>query len=222
MFIERPLATLPVDHAERFVRAMFAPDQQLARACHDRFRAAGHDHPTATLETRIELHTRATRLIANLADPALHTVGFQKVAAHWQDAGGVAAYRPIGLFGYRALEDHLLGVELAERLARTGILVGALGIAHDLGILDGHAGLDVRKTILLSIAHKAERAGHARLLVVVDRSLREPCARFGIEFPDELQLATPGGEIGIFDLAANRARVDAIESQHATPFAWAA
>lgn len=230
MFIERPLATLPVDHAERFVRAMFAPDQRFARAYHDWFRTvAGHDEPTAKLSTRVELHKASDSLLASLADPNIHTIGFQKVAANWQDAGGAASYQPIGLFGYRALDELPFGAEIADRIATTSLrtrCTRASGIAHCVGILDEHGSLDVLKTIFLSIAHKAQAAGHDQLVFFTpDRRLRGLYARFGIEFPAELQLPAEKHLVGMFDLAGNRARVEAIESQLAAtqnPFAWAA
>lgn len=228
MFIERPLATLPTDHAERFVRAMFAPGQRFARAYQYWFSTVqGHNEPTAKLETRVELRTASERLLENLADPEIHTVGFQKVAANWQDAGSAAAYQPIGLFGYRVLTDHSFGVEIAERIATTSLrerCTGPVGIAHCVGILDEHGSLDVLKTIFLSLAHKAQAAGHDQLFFFTpDHRLRGLYVKFGMEFPDELQLPTRKHLVGMFDLAANRARVDAIESQlAASPFAWAA
>lgn len=220
MFIDRPLATLSADHAERFVRSMFAPDQQFARAALAWFRAAGHNHPTARLEARIALHHASRRVLDDLGDPDLHTVGFQQVAAHWQDAGAAATFQPIGMFGYRALADHELGDELAARLE---VSANSVGIAHDLGILDGHGREPILSAILRSIAHRAERAGHLQRLLVVDDSLREPCARFGIEFPAALQLAARRHAIGIFELEAVRARLAADRPAAApTDLAWAA
>jgi len=229
MFIERPLATLPADHAERFVRAMFAPDQRFARAYHYWFRAVqGHNEPTAKLATRIELHKACDALLANLGDPNVHTVGFQKVAVSWEDAGGAASYQPIGVFGYRALTALPFGAKIAERIAATSLrtrCATASGIAHCVGILDAHGNLDVLKTILLSLAHKAQTAGHDQLFFFTpDHRLRGLYERFGMEFPEEIQLPTSKHLVGMFDLAANRARVEAIESQLAesNPFAWAA
>lgn len=230
MFIERPLATLPTDHAERFVRALFAPDGRFARAYHDWFRTVqGHNEPTAKLSTRIELHKASDALLGNLGDPALHTVGVQQVAANWQDAGGAASYRPIGLFGYRALTALPFGAKIAARIATTSLRTrcgGPSGIAHCVGILDEHGSLDVLKTVFLSIAHKAQAAGHDQLFFFTpDHRLRGLYTRFGIEFPEELQLPSSKHLVGMFDLAGNRARVEAIESQLAetrNSFAWAA
>lgn len=229
MFIERPLATLPTEHADRFVRALFAPEQRFARAYQYWFQTVqGHNEATAKLETRVELHTASQRLLSNLADPALHTVGFQKVAANWQDAGSAAAYQPVGLFGYRALGELPMGAEIEHRIATTNLrerCTGPLGIAHCVGILDerGYQRLDVLKTIFLSLAHKAERAGHGQLFFYTpDHRLRGLYAKFGMEFPAELQLPNRKHLVGMFDLAANRARVDAIESQLRNPLAWAA
>ncbi|MBA2541490.1 MAG: hypothetical protein H0V17_17745 [Deltaproteobacteria bacterium] len=177
MFIERPLATLPADHAERFVRAMFAPDQRFARAYHYWFRTVqGHNEPTAKLSTRIELHKACDAVLANVGDPNLHTLGIQKVAASWQDAGGAASYQPIGLFGYRALTALPVGAKIAERIASTSLrtrCAGPSGIAHCVGILEEHGGLDVLKTVFVSLAHKAQAAGHAQLfLFTPDHRLR--------------------------------------------------
>ncbi len=227
MFIERPLSTLPTDRAEPFVRAMFGTDGRFARAYRYWFQTVqGHNEATAKLETRVELHTACERVLENLADPNLHTVGFQKVAANWQDAGSAAAYQPIGLFGYRALGELPFGVEIAEQIARTSLrsrCTGPLGIAHCVGMLDDHKNLDVLKTIFLSIAHKAQAAGHDQLFFFTpDHRLRGLYERFGMEFPEDLQLPNRKHLVGMFDLAANSHRVDAIEMQLRNPFAWAA
>jgi hypothetical protein len=143
MLIERPLATLPADPAQRFVGAMFAPAQQAAA----------------------------------LADVHLMTVGRQRVAASWQEAGSAAAYQPMGLFGYRARTDQL-------------------GLVYCVGILDEHRErADVLETIFLAIVRNAERAGHHQLLFVAPDRRHEP---FGIDLPAALALPTNSG---LFELA---------------------
>jgi hypothetical protein len=92
----------------------------------------------------------------DLADPHLFVLGIQQVAVTWQDAGGIAAFQPIALFGYRD------------------------GRVYDVAMLDVHT-IDVRKTMFLAIAHKAQRAGHPRIVVdTPDHRLRAMCDRFGV------------------------------------------
>jgi hypothetical protein len=161
MLIERPLATLPADHAQRFVCAMIGPAQR----------------------------------VASLADPHLITVGRQRVAASWQEAGGAAAFQPIGLFGYRARTDQL-------------------GSAYCVGIL-GEQRADVLETIFLAIARTAARAGHAQLVFATPDRRHERCA---VDLPAALQLPTTNR---VFDLANLEAFERSLAATRA-PFAWAA
>lgn len=117
-------------------------------------------------------------------DPNLHTLGFQQVAANWQDAGGPAAFEPVALFGYRALDE------------RTGV-------AYAVSMLESSRGVDLKKTLFLAIAHKARVAKHDRLFVVTPRALRSVFANFGVVFPSELQTSLV---VGSFDLAAAAAQ----------------
>lgn len=135
---------------------------------------------------------RAARFLDGLAsdlsitDPELFTLGCQQVATHWQDAGGPAAFEPLALFGYRELD------------ARTGL-------AHSLTSLATPRGVDLKKTMFLSIAHKARIAGHDRLFVVTpDRALRGTFGSFGMVFPTELQLERY--LVGWFELVGQIAR----------------
>lgn len=135
---------------------------------------------------------RATRFLADLAsdlsitDHALFTLGFQRVAPHWQDAGGPAAFEPLALFGYRELD------------ARTGLAYNLTSVATPRGV-------DLKKTMFLSIAHKARVAGHDRLFVVTpDRALRGTFGSFGMVFPAELQLERY--LVGWFELVGQIAR----------------
>ena len=89
-------------------------------------------------------------------DTSLFTLGFQKVAANWQDAGGPAAFEPVALFGYRALD------------ARTGV-------AYATAMLDTPRAIDLRKTMFLAMAHKAfdgERIADATLLARFEKNLQ--------------------------------------------------
>jgi hypothetical protein len=146
------------------------------------------ERPLASLPTE-----RATRFLAGLGaelsttNPELFTLGFQRVTAHWQDAGGPAAFEPIGLFGYRALDE------------RTGLAYAVTSL-KPRGV-----SIDLKKTMFLSIAHKARIAGHDRLFVVTpDRALRGTFGNFGMVFPTELQLE--GYLVGWFDLVTTLAQ----------------
>lgn len=119
------------------------------------------------------------------ADPDATALGFQRVAVDWRDAGGPAAFEPIGVFGYRALD------------ARTGL-------AYAVDVLDTARGLDLGKTMFLALAHRARVAGHDRLFVITEnRALRGALSAFGVVFPAELQLEAY--LVGWFDLAASLA-----------------
>lgn len=148
------------------------------------------ERPLATLPT-----DRATQFLDALGielpvdDSNLHALGFQKVAANWQDAGGPAAFEPLALFGYRAM-DH-----------RTGV-------AYAVATLESARGVDLKKTLFLSIAHKARAAGHDRLFVVTsNHALRGAFANFGMVFPAELQLQTY--LVGWFDLTSIASQLSA-------------
>lgn len=206
--IERPLASLPTADAERFIRSLFAPDQRFARAFHHYWKVVlGQNDATAKLNTHIELAQTADKLVANLADPNMFTVGYE-------DGG---TYTPIGIFGYRALGAHPFGVKIADVVA-SGPLAARLGsefgIAHCVGILDAHAGLEILKTMFLSIARKAQAAGHEQLFFFTsDHRLEGLYRRFGMEFPQELALRDSKHLVGMFDLARceNRTRVNQLE-----------
>ena len=139
------------------------------------------ERPLASLpEDRAAMFLRQLGAEHDAGDTTLFTLGFQKVAANWQDAGGPAAFEPIGLFGYRALGD------------RTGLAFAA-------SMLDMPRAVDLEKTMFLAIAHKARIAGHERLFVVTpDHRVRRTFAAFGMVFPAELQLESY--LVGYFDL----------------------
>jgi hypothetical protein len=211
MLTERPLAQIAAPDAERFIQSLFAPDQRFARAFHHYWRVIlKQNEPTATLNTRIELAQTADKLIENLADPAMFTVG------HQRDIG----YEPHGIFGYRALEAHPFGAKIARVVKTTtgpfaGQCRGQLGIAHCVGILDAHASMEVLKTIFLSIARKAMAAGHEQLFFFTsDHRLEGLYKRFGMEFPRELAVPDSKHLVGMFDLSRceNRIRVSQLEA----------
>jgi len=193
--IERSLASLPAADAERFVRSLFAPNQRFARAFEQYWKVIlGHSEHVARRETQAELAHAGDALIANLADPAIFTVG------HLEANG----YQPIGIFGYRALAAHPVGGKIAEAVATSALAArfgGRFGIAHCVGILDAHAGLEVLKTMFLSIARKAQAADHEQLFFFTsDHRLEGLYRRFGMEFPPELALRDSRHLVGLFDL----------------------
>jgi hypothetical protein len=205
--IERPLASLPAPDAERFIRALFAPEQRFARAFHHYWRIVlKQNASTARLNTSIELVQTASKLLANLDDPDLFTVGFEG-----------AGYDPIGIFGYRELRAHAFGEKIANVVAAGPLAArcrGTLGIAHCVGILDAHAGLEILKTMFLSIARKAASAGHDQLFFFTsDHRLEALYRRFGMEFPAELAVPDSKHLVGMFDLSRceNRIRVSQLE-----------
>lgn len=152
--------------------------------------------PSDRVETSIRALVAQDQLLANRRDPNLHTLGFQEVAANWEDAGGPNAFRPIGVFGYCAIADLPIGAALADA-AR-----GPAGLAYCIGAADV-SGVDVLKTIFIALAHRAQAAGHQRLFVVThDPRVRAVFGRFGMQFPDELQAGAR--IVGRFDLAASR------------------
>jgi len=213
MWIERPLATLPAADVERLVRALFAPDQRLARSFRHYWRTVrGHDEPTARLETLIDLRHDADELIAR-RDPELHAIGFQRVVASWEDAGGPAAYQAEGVFGYRALADHPLGASIAEVVEHVPSRpvaandAHAIGFAYDLAVLDLGAEVDVAAELLAAIGRTARRAGHARVVVTTaDRDLALQLACGGVELLPELALPDRKQIAGLFELARRAPR----------------
>ncbi|MEO8701891.1 MAG: hypothetical protein ABI867_17735 [Kofleriaceae bacterium] len=200
--IERPLASLPAPDAERFIRALFAPDQRFARAFHHYWKhVVRQNDATARLSTLCELAQVSSKLLENLADPNLFTVGHAE---------------PIGIFGYRPLADHAYGERIASAVARAGAATTNVGIAHCVGILDAHAGMRVLKTMFLSIARKAQAQGHGQLYFFTsDHRLEGLYLRFGMEFPDWLALPDSKHLVGMYDLTRceNRIRVDQLEWQ---------
>jgi hypothetical protein len=212
--IERSLASLPARQAEQFVHALFAPDQRFARAFHHYWKVVlAQDDITARVNTQRELAEAAGKLIANLGDPNIHTVGTTGID-----------YQPIGIFGYRDLEAHPFGRKIADVVAAGPLASrcrGASGIAHCVGILDAHASIEILKTMFASIARKAQARDHAQLFFFTsDHRLEGLYRKFGMEFPPELALPDSQHLVGMFDLSveANRARVDRIEATARTIF----
>ena len=197
--LERPLAQLPAADAERLVRELFAPDQRFARAFfHYWHTVLGHNAPTARLETLIELAHAREHVLAHTDDPHYHTVGFVGVR-----------YEPIGMFGYRPLAAHPMGAKLAS--AAAPLCDGPFGIAHCLATLDTYASTSVLRTMLASIALKAEARGDRRVLFYTsDHRLERLYRRFGMDFPPALRLPESRHLVGMFDLERpdNRARMD--------------
>ena len=104
--------------------------------------------PSDRAQTSIRALVAQDQLLANRRDPNLHTIGFQEVAANWEDAGGANAFRPIGMFGYCAIEDLPIGAAIADA-AR-----GPAGLAYCIGAVEV-GGVDVLKTIFIALAHRA-------------------------------------------------------------------
>jgi len=206
MLIERPLAGLPTLEAERFIRSLFAPDQRFARAFHHYWKVVlKQNDATARLNMLIELAQAADKLVANLADPHMFTVGHHD--------------QPIGIFGYRELTAHPVGCRIADVIASGPLAArcgSRLGIAHCVGIIDAHASLDVLKTIFASIARRAQAAGHDQVLFFTsDHRLESLYRRFGMEFPQELALHESKHLVGMFDLTRceNRIRINQLEAE---------
>jgi hypothetical protein len=206
MLTERPLASLPVETAEQFIRALFAPDQRFARAFHHYWRVVlKQNEPTAKLNTHIELAQSAAKLIAELGDPYMHSL--------------CSDDRPVGIFGYRDLRAHAVGAKIADVVAKSSLAAtckGPLGIAHCVGILDAHASLDLLKRIFASIARKATVEGHQQLFFFTsDHRLEGLYRRFGMEFPPELAVPDSKHLVGMFDLARCENRIRVAQLEHA-------
>jgi hypothetical protein len=205
MMTERPLASLPAEQAESFIRALFAPGQRFARAFHHYWRVVlKQNEATAKLNTYIELAQSGAKLIENLGDPAMHVI--------CQDG------QPIGIFGYRELRAHAFGAKIADVVSTTALAdtcKGPLGIAHCVGILDQYASIDVLKRIFASLARKANAAGHQQLFFFTsDHRLEGLYKRFGMEFPAELAVPDSKHLVGMFDLTRceNRIRLSHLEA----------
>jgi hypothetical protein len=108
MLIERPLAALPSANAERFIRTLHAADGRIARTF-EHYWSAVQNAATAKLNTRVELARAAGKLLANLADPDVFTVGYPG-----------AEYEPIGMFEYAS--GIARGVSIDEARATDQVL----------------------------------------------------------------------------------------------------
>ena len=192
---ERPLASLPTLDAEQFVGALFAPEQRFARTFHHYWDGVlRQNRATARLNTRIELSQAAARLVANLADPTMFTVGDDQ---------------PIGIFGYCELVAHPVGKQIAAKLAARG----RLGFAHGIGMLDTLDHVDVLTTMFAAIARKAQAAGHDQVVIMTsDRELAALYQCFGME--PQLGLHDAKYFIGALDLTRceNRIRINQLAS----------
>jgi hypothetical protein len=202
---ERPLASLPAEQAEQFIRALFSPNQRFARAFHHYWRVVlKQNEATAKLNTYIELAQAGAKLIEHLGDPAIHVICRDD--------------QPIGIFGYRELRAHAFGQKIADVVAASPLArtcKGPLGIAHCVGILDAYASIDVLKRIFASLARKASAAGHEQLFFFTsDHRLEGLYRRFGMEFPAELAVPDSKHLVGMFDLARceNRIRLAHLEA----------
>ena len=206
MVTERPLASLPREQAEQFIRALFAPDERCARAFHHYYRdMLRQNAPTAKLNTHIELARAVAKLLANLDDPHVHVLCRDD--------------EPVGIFGYRALREHSFGVKIAN-VVMTGALAtrctGPLGIAHRVGVLEAHADMDLHKRIFAAVTRKATAAGHRQLFVFTsDHRLESLYTPFGMEVPAELAVPDSKHLVGMFDLARceNRSRIAHLEHE---------
>jgi hypothetical protein len=209
MLTERPLASLPREHAEQFIRALFAPGQWFARAYHHYYRnVLKHNEPTAKLDTHIELARATAKLLANLDDPCLYVV--------------FVGDQPVGIFGYRELRAHSAGAHLASVIATSSLAArcpGPLGIAHCLGILENRTHLELLKHLFVAFVRKANDAGHRQLcFFTADHRLESMYSPFGMEFPADLAMPASKHLVGLFDLARceNRIRIALLEHELTT------
>lgn len=214
----KPLSQLPREQAVAFCKQLYSPDERFAQGFFRYHKEIlNRTDEEAWQATQEELKKSIQRLIDNLDDPRVRTIGFRQ---HEE-------YSPIGLYAVRPLEDHYNGKKLIQSMAETGLLEhypGKLAIAHSFSALNGYRNRALMKYAFLLIALQALREEFQHIFFFMsDYRLGPIYKRFGLEFPPDLTFPDSKHLVGCYSITPEHlTQIQATVEQlgHLVPLDW--
>jgi len=200
VYLERPLASFPIDHATDLVTALFAIDGPLGRAL---VRQASGD-PDPVTAARRELDRAIAGVRGAFADAMV--VGRSRAGGF--EAAAIYALSPLTGHPLARRLTGAIGAPCRARFAAPYGLVHAIAL-RDPGDLGAHA------AIVSHVAHRAlARLYGAVFVCALDRGTAGVYRRFGLEFPAEL--ASVGPAVGVLEpsLPSSLAILRALDQGH--------
>jgi hypothetical protein len=195
-YMTLPLCELPEAEAVELIHNLFSEEERFFKG----FFLYWHEvlnqpYEEALESTRKEVQGYIDTLTTNLSDPRYFTLG------HVEEG----IYKPVGLFGFRLLEEHPIGPELLKTIEHEPDLKsqyqGRLAVAHAMSMLDGHRH---RKMLAYSFALIGLKAIEMEMQHIFffasDHRLKRIYSRFGLEFPANLKLPNTKHMVGSYSL----------------------
>lgn len=190
-----PLSKLCKTTAAKFCKQLYSPEERFAQGFYRyHHQILNIPEEEAWQHTLNELQSYVSSLIQDLDDPHYHTIGFYQ---HGE-------YAPIGLYGFRSLEEHPIGHKLLQNMTETGLIneyPGKLGIAHSYSALNGYRNRVLMKFAFLMIALQALAQQYQYIFFFMsDHRLGPIYKRFGLEFPAELTFPDSKHLVGCYSI----------------------
>lgn len=193
-----PLCELPKAQAREFATALFHPEERFAQGFYRYWKdILLMSEDEAQEATRNETEQYLTALLNNLDDPYMRTVG--------ERVDGV--YVPVGIYGFRPLEKHVLGPDLIESMDESGLAKdypGTLYMAHMFSALTGHRNRLMMKMVFWLIALDALENNVDHLFFFIsDYRLGPIYNRLGLDFPEKLKFKSTEHLVGSFSISGD-------------------
>lgn len=197
LYQSMPLCKLPQEKAIAFCRKLYSPEERFALSFYryhkDIINLPEKEAWQATLD---ELNEYVDRLIENLNDPRYHTIGYELPEG----------YLPVGLYGFRALNDHEAGRKLFDSMTVNGVIDryhGNLAIAHSFSALNGYRNRALMKYAFLMIALEALEQGFQHIFFFMsDYRLGSVYKRVGMDFPPDLTFSDSKHLVGCYSITS--------------------
>ncbi len=196
-----PLCEMSREQAIDFCKALYSPEERFSLGFYRYWRdIINLPEEEAWQYTLDELDEYLERLLSNLDDPNYHSIGFNR---HGE-------YVPVGMYGFRALQDHSAGQKLYQSMQERGILEnypGKLAIAHSYSALNGYRNRVLLKYAFLLIALEAIQHNYKHIFFFMsDYRLESVYKRFGLEFPKELTFSDSQHLVGCYNITTEHLR----------------
>ncbi len=191
---------------EALIKKIYGPQERIAQGY---FRlkhvTEGLDEVAAKQAAQAELDFQINQLCAHLDDPDMYAIGYSSnVACGHQTSSMPDDFKPIGIFGFRALRNHPKGQKLIESLQAKNLLAlpaEKYALAHAFSALNDHRGLEVLKYAFTIMGLKAMEAGYEDIFFFMsDHRLKDIYRRYGLDFPDDFKFEDSSHLIGHYPL----------------------
>ena len=200
-----PLCKLPEAQAIDLIDKLFSMEERFAKGFYPYWAEIMKQPPEQAWEsTREELELYANKIKNNLSDPRYHSIGFMHEEA----------YMPVGIYGFRGIEEHDIGPKLMKVIEDNpefkARYTGNLAIAHTLGMLDGHRNRALLRYAFYLMAKEAQNNNKQHIFFFAsDYRLEKVYRRFGLDFPAGLKLPDSQHLVGSFTVSLHTQDIEA-------------